>query len=217
MGLNEYILGLNSLETITRAPGFFKYTEHTVAAHSFRVAAIAQVFGDLEVLHGAEINWKALYEKALNHDYTERFIGDIKTPVKYASPELRGLLQTVEEKMTEQFILEEIPEELQAVYRNRLAEAKDDSLEGQILAISDKVDLLYESFEEIVKSNPEPVYQEMFLEAVETILKFKERPSVQYFFETIFPELLNQDFYGKERFLKRVEDYVLPKKPLTEE
>ena len=29
MGLNEFILGLNNLETITRAPGFFKYTEHT--------------------------------------------------------------------------------------------------------------------------------------------------------------------------------------------
>ena len=40
MGLNEFILGLNNLETITRAPGFFKYTEHTVAAHSYRVASI---------------------------------------------------------------------------------------------------------------------------------------------------------------------------------
>ncbi len=32
-------------------------------------------------------------KKALNHDYTERFIGDIKTPVKYATtPELRSML-----------------------------------------------------------------------------------------------------------------------------
>ena len=37
-------------------------------------------------------------KKALNHDYTERFIGDIKTPVKYANKELRQMLSTVEEK-----------------------------------------------------------------------------------------------------------------------
>lgn len=155
MGLNEFILGLNNLETITRAPGFFKYTEHTVAAHSYRVASIAQVLGDIEEANGQPIDWKLLYEKSLNHDYTERFIGDIKTPVKYASKELRGMLQTVEEKMTDEFINQEIPAEFQEVYRRRLFEGKDETVEGELLAISDKVDLLYESFDEIIKNNPE--------------------------------------------------------------
>ncbi|QIL46523.1 HD domain-containing protein [Vagococcus coleopterorum] len=204
MGLNEFILGLNNLETITRAPGFFKYTEHTVAAHSYRVASISQVLGDIEELAGVEIDWKSLYEKSLNHDYTERFIGDIKTPVKYASKELRGMLQTVEEGMTEKFIAQEIPAEFQEIYRRRLFEGKDDTVEGEVLAIADKVDLLYESFEEIVKSNPEPVYQEMFFESVATIKEYSHRPSVVYFFEYIFPELLDQDFYGRAEFLKKL-------------
>ncbi|MFV0557505.1 MAG: YfbR-like 5'-deoxynucleotidase [Enterococcus sp.] len=205
MGLNEYLLGLNNLEKIRRAPGFFKFTEHTVAAHSYRVTSIAQVFGDIEELNGVVIDWKILYEKALNHDYTERFIGDIKTPVKYASKELRGMLQLVEEKMTEEFIHQEIPPEFQAIYRRRLAEGKDGSVEGEILAIADKVDLLYESFEEIVKNNPEKVYQEMFIEAVSTIKSFEHRASVQYFFHEIFPELLNQDFFGREGFMVTVQ------------
>lgn len=98
MGLNEFILGLNNLETITRAPGFFKYTEHTVAAHSYRVASIAQVLGDIEEANGQPIDWKLLYEKSLNHDYTERFIGDIKTPVKYASKELRGMRKQLKKR-----------------------------------------------------------------------------------------------------------------------
>ncbi|MEG0254571.1 MAG: YfbR-like 5'-deoxynucleotidase [Vagococcus sp.] len=205
MGLNEFILGLNNLEKISRAPGFFKYTEHTVAAHSYRVASISQVLGDIEEANGISIDWKALYEKALNHDYTERFIGDIKTPVKYASTELRGMLQVVEEKMTEEFIAQEIPEEFQEIYRRRLFEAKDDSVEGEILAIADKIDLLYESFEEIVKSNPEEVYMDMFIESVQTIQSFTHRPSVIYFFEEIFPELLNKDFYGREKFITRLD------------
>ncbi|MGO3732929.1 MAG: YfbR-like 5'-deoxynucleotidase [Vagococcus sp.] len=204
MGLNEFILGLNSLEKITRAPGFFKYTEHTVAAHSYRVCSIAQVLGDIEVLEGVAIDWKVLYETSLNHDYTERFIGDIKTPVKYASKELRGMLQTVEERMTEEFISQEIPTEFQDIYRDRLGEGKDDSIEGEILAIADKIDLLYESFEEIVKNNPEIVYKEMFIESVKTIKSYSHRPSVDYFFKDIFPELLNKEFFGKEDFLKEI-------------
>lgn len=208
MGLNDYILGLNNLETITRAPGFFKFTEHTVAAHSYRVTSIAQVLADIEEHNGVKIDWKSLYEKALNHDYTERFIGDIKTPVKYANKELRGMLQTVEEKMTDEFISQEIPEEFQEIYRRRLFEGKDDTVEGEILSIADKVDLLYESFEEIVKNNPEIVYKEMFLEAIQTIQEYKHRPSVTYFFEEIFPELLDKPFYGKEEFILQINQYL---------
>lgn len=209
MGLNEFILGLNSLEKINRAPGFFKYTEHTVAAHSYRVASISQVLGDIEEASGVTIDWKSLYEKSLNHDYTERFIGDIKTPVKYASKELRGMLQTVEEKMTEEFITQEIPLEFQEIYRRRLFEGKDDTVEGEILAIADKIDLLYESFEEIVKSNPEEVYQAMFIESVQTIKSYSHRPSVIYFFDEIFPELLRKDFYGKEEFMVHINNVIM--------
>lgn len=209
MGLNEFILGLSNLEKITRAPGFFKYTEHTVAAHSYRVASIAQVLADIEVMHGSQdINWKSLYEKALNHDYTERFIGDIKTPVKYANKELRGMLQTVEEKMTAEFISQEIPSEFQAIYERRLQEGKDESVEGQILAVADKVDLLYESFEEIVKNNPEPVYKEMFIESIRTIGSFEHLVSVQYFFKTIYPELVDRDFYGSDTFIEDVNTII---------
>ncbi|MGX7351341.1 HD domain protein [Enterococcus canis] len=208
MGLNEYIVGLTNLEKINRAPGFFKFTEHTVAAHSYRVTSIAQVLGDIEEAAGNTIDWQLLYEKALNHDYTERFIGDIKTPVKYANAELRGMLQTVEEKMTDEFIHQEIPEEFQAAYRRRLFEGKDQTVEGQILAIADKVDLLYESYEEIVKNNPEPVYQEMFKEAVSTIKSFSERPSVTYFFEKIFPDLLATNFYGRADFVETIHNLL---------
>ena len=205
MGLNEFILGASNLEKINRAPGFFKFTEHNVAAHSYRVTTIAQVLGDIEEATGKKVDWKILYEKALNHDYTERFIGDIKTPVKYASQSVRDMLQTVEEGMTENFIQEEIPREFQAVYRRRLSDGKDSSLEGQILAVADKVDLLYESFEEISKDNPDKVYQEMFLESVQTILKFSNLACVDYFFSTIFPDLMDVNFFGKEKFLRKIE------------
>ena len=58
----------------------------------------------IEENNGATINWKSLYEKTINHDFAEIFIGDIKTPVKHASPELKQMLSHVEEKMMEKFI-----------------------------------------------------------------------------------------------------------------
>lgn len=60
--------------------------------------------------------------------------------------------------MVDTFIKEEIPEQYQNVYRERLQEGKDDSLEGQILSVEDKIDLLYETFGEIQKRNPEPLF-----------------------------------------------------------
>ena len=55
------------------------------------------------------------------------FTGDIKTPVKYASGELKKLFSQVEEEMVDHFINEEIPEAYQDIYRERLQEGKDDS------------------------------------------------------------------------------------------
>lgn len=200
MGLNAYIQGFNSLESIDRAPGYFKYHHHSVADHCFRTAELAQMMGDIEEVHGGKkINWKALYEKSLNHDYTERFIGDIKTPVKYATPQLRKMIGDVEETMTTKFIKDEIPEEFQEIYTKRLSEGKDDTLEGKILSICDKLDLLYEAYGEIELGNPNPVYMQMFKESLETIKKFDDLVCVQYFIKKILPDLFKGDFAGKDK------------------
>lgn len=202
MGMHQYIKSLSDLENIFRCPGKFKYEDHSVAAHSFKVTQIAQFLGTVEEQAGNDVNWRALYEKALNHDYTELFIGDIKTPVKYATPELREMLADVEDSMTENFIKKEIPAEFQAAYFERLKEGKDDTLEGQILSVSDKVDLLYESFGEIQKGNPERVFTEIYEESLKTILEFKHLTSAHYFLTEVLPDLLSGNFTNQDQLQK---------------
>ncbi len=46
MGMHEYLKSLSDLEMINRAPGYFKFEEHNVAAHSFKVTQAAQMLGD---------------------------------------------------------------------------------------------------------------------------------------------------------------------------
>lgn len=202
MGMHQYIKSLSDLENIFRCPGKFKYEEHSVAAHSFKVTKIAQFLGTVEEQQGNTIDWRSLYEKALNHDYSELFIGDIKTPVKYATPQLREMLADVEESMTENFIHNEIPLEFQAAYSKRLKEGKDETLEGEILSVADKVDLMYESFGEIQKGNPENVFTEIYEESLKTILQFSHLSSVQYFLANILPDLLSGDFTNQAQLQK---------------
>lgn len=213
MGMHQFIQGLSNLETLRRAPGFFKYQEHSVAAHSFKVAEIAQMLGDVEELAGNKVNWQMLYEKSLNHDYTERFIGDIKTPVKYATPTLRHMLADVEATMTENFIKNEIPRDFQDRYRRRLSEGEDETLEGQILSVADKIDLLYEGFGEIEKGNPEQVFLDIYSESLSTILQFRNRPSVRYFLEEVLPDMLDEKFASRDQLAKLTKETMAEHEP----
>ena len=202
MGVHQYFKSLNDLEKLVRCPGKFKYQEHNVAAHSFKVTKIAQYLGTVEEHKGNEIDWRSLYEKALNHDYPEIFTGDIKTPVKYASLELNTLFMEVEETMTTKFIETEFPPEYQQIYKERLREGKDSTLEGQILSVADKIDLLYESFGEIQTRNPEPLFFEIYEESLATIKRFDHLVCVQDFLENILTEMLSERFIPKDELFE---------------
>ncbi|MFA9558301.1 YfbR-like 5'-deoxynucleotidase [Evansella sp. AB-rgal1] len=209
MGIHTYLQSLSKLERIHRAPGEFKFEEHNVAAHSFKVAQYAQLLATVEEQSGTKIDWKSLYEKALNHDYSEIFIGDIKTPVKYATPELREMLAQVEEGMTKKFIEAEFPDELLPIYLEKLKEGKDETVEGRILAVADKMDQVYEAFNEIEKGNTERVYREMYEEALLSIQKINLH-CVSYFFNHILAEMLEDDTETTEG-IRIITDKILAK------
>lgn len=211
MGVHQYFKSLSDLEKLIRCPGKFKYQEHNVAAHSFKVSKIAQYLATVEEYNGTQINWKSVYEKALNHDYPEIFTGDIKTPVKYASKELKRLFSEVEEEMIGKFIDNEFPEQYRAIYHERLKEGKDDTIEGQILAVADKIDLLYESFGEIQKRNPEPLFFEIYDKSLRTIIKFSHLHCVQDFLNNILPDMLQEKFIPRSE-LREITMAILQQK-----
>ena len=193
MGIHKFFMSLNDLERIIRCPGRFKFEEHNVAAHSWKVSQYALVFATIEENNGATINWKSLYEKTINHDYGEVFIGDIKTPVKHSSPELKEMIAHVEHKMVEDFITREIPEEFKAVFKERLKEGKDATIEGRLLEFADKLDQFYESFAELKRGNNDHEFINMYQQALKRILKIELKPSVAYFRDVILNDVLNED------------------------
>ena len=192
MGIHKFFTSLNDLERIIRCPGKFKFEEHNVAAHSWKVSQYAMFFATLEEKNGAEIDWKLLYEKTINHDFAEVFIGDIKTPVKHASLELNQMISHVEEKMMEKFIVEEIPVEFQDIFFERMKEGKDATIEGRLLEFSDKMDQFYEAFAELNRGNTEPEFVNMYKIALRELLGIQLPVAVAYFQNVILKDVIQE-------------------------
>ena len=57
MGVHAYFKSLSDMEKLIRCPGKFKYDEHNVAAHSFKVTKIAQYLATVEEQNGKDIDW----------------------------------------------------------------------------------------------------------------------------------------------------------------
>lgn len=150
-------------------------------------------FATIEEMQGATINWKSLFEKTINHDFAEVFIGDIKTPVKHSSPELKEMLAVVEEKMMENFIIEEIPPQFQAVFFERMKEGKDDTIEGRLLEFADKLDQFYEAFAELKRGNTDIEFLQMYQKALSKLLDLPLPNSVHYFRHEILQDALAEE------------------------
>ena len=192
IGIHQFFTSLNDLERIIRCPGRFKFEEHNVAAHSWKVSQYAMFFATLEEMHGATVDWKSLYEKTINHDFAEVFIGDIKTPVKHASPELKQMLAHVEEKMMEKFIINEIPQEFQATFFERMKEGKDHTLEGRLLEFADKLDQFYEAFAELKRGNTDKEFVYMYQSALSKLLAIPLEATVHYFRTEILKDAVKE-------------------------
>lgn len=193
IGIHTFFTSLNDLERIIRCPGRFKFEEHNVAAHSWKVSQYAMFFATIEEQNGTTIDWKSLYEKTINHDFAEVFIGDIKTPVKHASPELKQMLAHVEEKMMEKFIREEIPPDFQSIFFNRMKEGKDGTTEGKLLEFADKLDQVYEAFAELKRGNTDREFVIMYENALKKLLLIPLPNTVGYFKNFILKDLMKEE------------------------
>jgi putative hydrolase of HD superfamily len=101
------------------------------------------------------------------------------------------MLQKVEEGMIAHFIDEHIPEEFKPTFRRQLREGKDDSVEGLILEVADKMDQVYEAFTELQRGNTEKEFVKMYREALIKIKNIKLH-CVDYFLDHILPDMVNE-------------------------
>lgn len=154
------------------------------AEHSLQVAMIAHALAVMaRDRYGRDVNPEHVLALAVYHDATEVFTGDMPTPVKYSSPELRGAYGSLE-TLAAQKLAGMLPETMRPVYAAYLSgEDKDYAL----VKAADRISAYLKCLEERRAGNPEfQAAEEQILRSIETI----DLPEVQDFMTEFVPSFL---------------------------
>lgn len=152
--------------------------QENVAEHSLMTAILAHSLALIgKKIFDKDTNPDACAAAALFHDAPEILTGDLPTPVKYFTPELRAAYAKVEEYGIGKF-LDMLPAEFREDYQNLLK--MEDKQTAEYIHAADKLQALIKCKEELRGGNNE------FLQAAastENKLKELNMPEVSYFLE----------------------------------
>ena len=121
--------------------------------HSYEVAVLAHalcVLGNTRC--GMDLDADKAAVAALYHDASEILTGDMPTPVKYSSEEIRDAYKHVESGATSK-LLDMLPEDLRPAYTEALA--PEDTALKRIVKAADKLSALIKCIEEAKAGNRE--------------------------------------------------------------
>lgn len=160
--------------------------EHSenLCEHSFEVAVIAHA---LAVIHnkrfGGGLNAERAALLGLYHDAPETLTGDLPTPVKYYSDEVRNAYKTVEESAVNS-LLSMLPDDIRSEYEPLLNEETESAEMRLIVKAADKISALIKCLQEAKAGNSE------FTLAAESTRKSIEAmnlPEAQIFLDEMLP------------------------------
>ncbi len=155
-----------------------------LSQHSHEVAVIAHA---LAVISNKRFGTNYNAEKAaligLYHDTSEILTGDMPTPVKYHSPEIRDAFKGVEEVATKK-LLSMLPDDIKDEYRKILFEQKEDKDLWELVKAADKISALIKCIEEQKAGNTEFIKAQ---ESLKTIIANMDMPVADIFIEEFLP------------------------------
>ena len=164
-----------------------------IQEHSHMVAVLAHALGVIrrDVFH-VPCNPDEAATVALFHDSSEILTGDLPTPIKYHSNEIRDAYKEVEALACHK-LLDTLPEELRGAYEPLLA-GETEARVHDLVKAADKLSAYIKCIEERKAGNNE------FLSAeaqTRRLLEESHMPEVDYFLEHFIPAFeLNLDELG---------------------
>ncbi len=153
--------------------------KENVAEHSYITAVVAHALCAIEnELYGGKLNPDRAAVLALYHDSAEVFTGDLPTPVKYRSDELKTAYKAIEEK-AEKKLIEFLPPELSDTFSKVVSPNKTEP-EYKFMKYADKLAALIKCNEELSAGNAEFAAAK---KSVEKAFESVQEKSVKYFIE----------------------------------
>ena len=176
---NEFYAFLGRMRYITRW-GLMRNTfSENLQEHSHQVAILAHALALIrrEILHLPGPDPEQCAVAALYHDAAEILTGDLPTPIKYYSPELRQAYRTVEDAAGEK-LLSMLPPALRENYRDYVLEQNE--AVNPIVKAADKLAAYIKCLEELKAGN-----QEFSTASAQTLaaLERAQREEVTWFLE----------------------------------
>ena len=152
------------------------------AEHSLQVAMIAHAIAIMgRDRYGRQVDPEHVLALGVYHDVSEVITGDMPTPVKYQTDELRRSYKDVE-RMANERLLSMLPEGLRPAYAPYLSVPADE--ERQILKAADSISAYLKCLEEKRAGNRE---FDAAGESIKAALKQIELPEVQDFIREFVP------------------------------
>lgn len=181
---NSFFAYLSRIKYINRWALMRNTTYETLSQHSYEVATLAHalaVIGNRRFGKSYDTSRAALL--GLYHDAAESITGDMPTPVKYFSTELRSAFAEVE-KSAGARLLSMLPEDMQADYDPLLEQKADDAALWRLVKAADKLSAYIKCIEERKAGNTE------FREAEKSTKKLLEKlecPEAAVFLSEFLP------------------------------
>ena len=164
-----------------------------IQEHSHMVAVLAHALGVIrrDVFH-VPCNPDEAATVALFHDSSEILTGDLPTPIKYHSNEIRDAYKEVE-ALACHMLLDTLPEELRGAYEPLLAGETEERVHDLVKA-ADKLSAYIKCIEERKAGNNEFLSAEV---QTRRLLEESHMPEVDYFLKHFIPAFeLNLDELG---------------------
>lgn len=126
-----------------------------ISEHSNDVAVIAHALAVIKnVRFGGNLNAERAAFLGLYHDMTEIITGDMPTPVKYHSEDMREAFKEVEDKAGRR-LLSMLPEDMARYYEGAFFKEEEDEYLWKIVKAADKISALIKCIEEKNAGNNE--------------------------------------------------------------
>lgn len=128
-----------------------------LSEHALEVAMIAHALATIgNVRYGRSLDASRAALIGLYHDASEIVTGDMPTPVKYHSADIRDAYKEVEREAEER-LLATLPDDLRPAYENLFvpAETEDDAYLRRLVKAADKISALIKCIDERQAGNAE--------------------------------------------------------------
>lgn len=182
--MSNFFAMVSRMRLINRWALMQNTVQENIAEHSHNTAVIAHalcVIGNKKF--GKSYNAERCALLAVYHDATEVITGDMPTPVKYGSEEMKSVYKGVE-KIAGNRLLEMLPGEFKDEYSPLFNRQSEDGELWKIVKAADKIDALIKCINETRMGNKE---FEKALEAQKKMIDEIDMPEVEYFRNEFLP------------------------------